>query len=121
MNKKHKLFIEEYLTNGMNASAAYKTVYKCSDATAGTNGNKLLQNTEIKKAIEEAQKDTVNRLQITRDELIQDLIDIKNSQKEGFPPTAIKAIEVIAKMLGMNEPDKQQITISEQPLFGDDE
>jgi hypothetical protein len=40
---------------------------------------------------------------------------------EDAPPFAIKAIEVINKMLGFNASEKQEITITEQPLFLDDD
>jgi hypothetical protein len=48
-----------------------------------------------------------------------DLLFINERNKEDNPQHALKAMEIINKMLGLNEPDKQDISISEQPLFGD--
>lgn len=121
LSPKHKAFCDEYLSNGLNATQAYKSVYKVSDKVAGTGGPRLMENVGIKEYLKKQQEKTAERLQIRKEDLIQDLIDIKNSNKEDVPPFAIKAIEVINKMLGFNAPDKQDITITEQPLLTDDE
>lgn len=122
LNSKHQLFCDEYLSNGLNATQAYKSVYKVSDKVAGASGVRLLENARIKEYIQEQQQITSERLQITKEQIIQDLVDIKNQHKETRSLTSIKAIEVINKMLGFNAPDRQDITISEEPpLFSDDD
>jgi len=109
MNAKQIRFVQEYLID-FNATRAYIAAGyagKHSDAVA----YRMLQNPEIKKAIEEGQKETAQKLLITKEQIIQDLIDIKNNTKdsEKFSNNAIKALEVINKMLGFNEPDKIQM------------
>jgi phage terminase small subunit len=116
MTDKQRRFAEEYLIDG-NATRAYIAA-GFSANKANTNASKLLQNTTIAEFIKTEQAKTSKKLEITREDLIQDLVDIKDAQKEDFPGTAIKAIEVIAKMLGLNEPDKQDITSNGNQITG---
>ena len=122
LSQRHRMFCDEYLSNGMNGTQAYKKVYKVSDKVAGASSARLLDNANIKKYLQEQQEIISQRLEIKKEDLIQDLIDIKNNNKEDAPPFAIKAIEVINKMLGYNATEKSEVTINqEQPLFLDDE
>jgi phage terminase small subunit len=121
LSAKHKAFCDEYLSNGMNATQAYKSVYKVSDSVAGPSGDRLLKNAKIKEYVQEQQENTSQRLNITKEELLRDLQDIKNNNKGVRDGIAMKAIEIINKMSGFDAPIKQDITISEQPLFTDDE
>jgi phage terminase small subunit len=122
MNGRHKAFCDEYLSNGLNGTQAYKKVYKVNDKVAEASASRLLLNVKVKEYIQEQQEITSQRLQITKEDLIKDLIDIKDNNKEDAPPFAIKAIEVINKMLGYNATEKSEVTINqEQPLFLDDD
>jgi phage terminase small subunit len=121
LSAKHKAFCDEYLSNGLNATQAYKSVYKTNDKVAGASGPRLLENVRIKDYLQEQQEKTAKRLEIRKEDLIQDLLTIKQNNMEDAPPFAIKAIEVINKMLGFNASEKSEITITEQPLFLDDE
>jgi phage terminase small subunit len=121
LSVKHKAFCDEYLANGLNATQAYKSVYKVSDSVAGPSGDRLLKNAKIKSYIQEQQETTSQRLNITKEQLLLDLQDIKNRNMGVRDSLSIKAIEVMNKMSGFDAPIKQDITISEQPLFLDDE
>jgi phage terminase small subunit len=122
MTPKQQLFCDYYLSNGLNATQAYKDAYKIGDDNkAAVSGSRLLRNVNVMEYLSKQQEKTAKRLQVKKEDLIQDLIDIKENNKEQAPPFAIKAIEVINKMLGFNEAEKQDITITEQPLFLDDE
>ena len=121
MNNRHKLFCDEYLSNGLNGTQAYKKVYKVNEKIAEASACRLLRDVRIKEYIQEQQEMTSERLKITKEDLIKDLIEIKNNNKDDAPPFAIKAIEVINKMLGYNATEKSEITIMEQPLFLDDD
>jgi phage terminase small subunit len=121
LSAKHKAFCDEYLSNGLNATQAYKSVYKVSDSVAGPSGDRLLKNAKIKSYIQEQQETTSQRLNITKEQLLLDLQDIKNRNMGVRDSLSIKAIEVMNKMSGFDAPIKQDITISEQPLFLDDE
>lgn len=121
LSDKHKLFCDEYLSNGLNATQAYKSVYGVSDKVAGPSGDRLLKNAKIEEYLQEQKQKTAERLNITKEELLRDLQDIKNNNKGIRDGIAIKAIEVINKMSGFDAPIKQDIQITEQPLFLDDE
>lgn len=109
INKKHLSFIDEYFINGFNGTNAYLSVYKgVTSDTARANASKLLANANIKAEIDARNLAISQKMQVTREDLIKDLIDIKENCKTSFPPSSIKAIEVIAKMLGLNEPEKIQ-------------
>jgi phage terminase small subunit len=118
---KHKAFCDEYLSNGLNATQAYKSVYKTNDKVSEASASRLLLNVKVKEYIQQQQEKTAKRLEIRKEDLIQDLLIIKENNMEDAPPFAIKAIEVINKMLGFNASEKQEITITEQPLFLDDD
>ena len=122
LTAKQSRFVEEYLIDMNATQAAIKAGY--SKKTAKSQGQRLLTNVDIASAIKKVQDKISAKLDITREELLNDLRIIKNAHKdgEGFPPHALKAIEIINKMLGFNAADKQEITLKgEQPLFGDDE
>ena len=114
-NKRHIQFIEHYMSNGMNATQAYLSTYpNVTEETANVNGCRLLSNANIKARIEELQAETSKSLQITKESLINDLITIKQlclDNPRGVH-NSIKAIEVIKKMLGFNEPDKVENKIT---------
>ena len=121
LSAKHKAFCDEYLSNGMNALQAYKSVYKVSDKVAGASGVRLLDNVNVKEYLQIEGQKTAEKLQITKEELLRDLQDIKNRNRGVRDQTAMKAIEIINKMSGFDAPVKSEITISEQPLLPDDE
>jgi phage terminase small subunit len=121
LSVKHKAFCDEYLANGMNALRAYATVYKVSDSVAGPSGDRLLKNVKVKDYIQEQQEITSQRLNITKEQLLLDLQDIKNRNMGVRDSLSIKAIEVMNKMSGFDAPIKQEITISEQPLLPDED
>jgi phage terminase small subunit len=121
LSDKHKRFCDEYLSNGFNATQAYKSVYKVSDKVAGSSGPRLMENDRIKEYIQKQQDKTAKRLEITKEDLIKDLIKIKDDNIEDAPPFTIKAIEVINKMLGYNATEKSELTIREQPLLPEED
>ena len=121
LSVKHKAFCDEYLANGMNATQAYKSVYKTNDKVSEASASRLLLNVKVKEYIQEQQETTAQRLQITKEELLNDLVEIKNNNKGVRDGIAMKAIEIINKMSGFDAPIKQDINIQEQPFFRDDD
>jgi phage terminase small subunit len=121
LSAKHKAFCDEYLSNGLNATQAYKSVYKTNDKVSEASGSRLLLNVKVKDYLQKQQEKTAKRLEIRKEDLIQDLIDIKNNNKGVRDAMAMKAIEILNKMSGFDAPIKQDITITEQPLFTDDQ
>jgi phage terminase small subunit len=121
LSAKHKAFCDEYLANGMNALRAYATVYKVSDSVAGPSGDRLLKNAKVKEYLQEEGQKTAERLQITKEGLLNDLQDIKMRNLGSRDQLSIKAIELISKMSGFDAPTRQEISITEQPLLPDEE
>jgi phage terminase small subunit len=121
LSAKHKAFCDEYLSNGLNATQAYKSVYKTTDKVSGPSGDRLLKNVKIESYIREQQESTSQRLNITKERLLLDLEDIKNRNMGVRDSLSIKAIEVMNKMSGFDAPTRQEITIQEQPLLPDDD
>lgn len=109
-NAKHKLFADTYLSNGMNATQAYLSVYKSvkNIKTAEAASSRLLSNVKVTDYIQKEQNKASQKLGVTRDEIIADLKQIKDDckAKGEYPPHALKAIEILNKMLGFNEPEQ---------------
>jgi len=121
LSAKHKSFCDEYLANGFNATQAYKSVYGVSDKVAGSSAPRLLENARVKDYLQQEGQKTAQKLQITKEELLIDLVDIKNNNKGIRDVTAMKAIELISKMSGFDAPTRQEISIQEQPLLPDED
>lgn len=68
--KRKKLFREEYLSNGMNATEAYKKVYNVKDETAATNGWKLLRETKVRQKLDKRITDMMMKLEITSEAVL---------------------------------------------------
>jgi phage terminase small subunit len=109
MNEKHKLFVEEWLINGMNASAAYQKIYpNVNELTARANGARLLAKDNIKEFINSKQQETSTRNNITKDQILTVVFDImSNAPKHS---DRLKASEILLKALGMNMPEKTEIS-----------
>lgn len=100
-NKQYR-FIDEYLIDSNATQAAIRAGY--SEKTAYSQGQRMLNNVEVSKLLKEKQQITSQRLNVSRESIIQDLLDIIEAQKEDFPGVAIKGIEVLNKMQGWDKP-----------------
>jgi phage terminase small subunit len=127
LSAKHKAFCDEYLANNLNATQAYKSVYGVGDKVAEAAASRLLLNVKVKDYIQQEQNKTAEKLEITREFLIKEYLELINSAKsdEDFIDRGNwnKSLAQLSKLLGLDAPIKQQtdITITEQPLFTDDE
>lgn len=106
LTDKQLKFIDEYMIE-LNATKAYVAA-GYSAKLAHTNGAKLLQNTTIREEIDRRKAASAIQAGVTRDEIIADLKAIKDSFKgaDKYPPHAMKAIEILNKMLGYDAPTK---------------
>ena len=111
-----KLFIKEYLSNGFNQTKAYMKIFpKTNYTTAATAAAKLVKKPHIKEFIEEEIKKTGERIDLRKEDLINDLLKIKEmciSEDKRSIHNAIKAVEVLNKMLGYNAPEKTDVNLS---------
>jgi hypothetical protein len=119
-NKRHKAFADEYLSNGMNGTQAYLSVYKGvkKEETARVNSSKLLTNTNIKAYIEEKQKELAKSKQIDQEFIINEYLQLLDSCKvEGNDGKGTikdrtnwaKALAQLTKMLGLDAVQKIEI------------
>lgn len=94
MTPKQEAFVREYLID-LNASAAYRRAgYKTGNANVL--GPRLLANAGIAAAIQEAMNARAARVQISADQVLQNIIDIGNRCMQRWP-----------KMIGQGKERKQ--------------
>lgn len=139
ISEKHRLFVEEYLNNGLNGTHAYLAVYPSvkNEESASVSASRLLRNDNVKKLIEEKQTKAVGKFEITREDILKRLDERSRLMKElqilASKDTltedesakysrlkeiikmsdANKSDEMISRMLGFNEPDKLDVSIRE--------
>lgn len=106
ISDKHKMFVDEYTANGFNGTRAYMKIYPDAsyDAARGS-ASDLLANPNIQELVKIAKAELKDRVMITKEEILQDLWDIKNANKNDKISYSLKSIEIINKMLGYNEPE----------------
>ena len=104
MTDKQKRFCDEYMLDMNATQAAIRAGY--SKNTAYSIGNENLKKPEIKKYIEDRQKELQDTAGITKEAVIEQLkkyglavID----ENEIKPKDAIKALELIARLMGYDE------------------
>src|SRR5262245_13886680 len=89
LKKNDELIALEYLANGYNATAAYRSVHpKCRQRTAEVNGSRLLRKAEVHAFIEREQKARKQRLRMDADEALEAITryaraDIRKLFKDG--------------------------------------
>ena len=105
LTEKQKLFCEYYIENWNGADAARRAGY--SEDTAREIASQNLTKPHIKEYIEEIQKDLAKIAGISRLSIIKDLQTIKEYAEQD--KDKIKALEVVNKMLGFNEPEKHEV------------
>lgn len=74
---KQRAFVDEYLID-LNATRAYKTIYKSckKDETARVNGSRLLTNANVAAYLAQRQRDLQRRTEVTQDKVVQELAAI---------------------------------------------
>ncbi len=109
-NKRHKAFADEYILNGFNAAQAYKKIYKkVTDESAKVLGHKLLDNKDIKTYLVENQKTTNEKYLLTKDKMIEELLEVITSCKTDSIKDRsnwLKAVDIMNRLGGFYQPDK---------------
>jgi len=109
MNENRQIFVNTYLTNGYNATQAYKTAYPNCKSGHKQAGSRLLTSVDIKEAIDEAKKDLEEWLEGGRklcDKLFSDQYKLSLEAKDRG--NAIRCIENKAKNVGYYAEDNAQ-------------
>ena len=72
LTQRAELFALEYLANGYNGTAAYKTTHpRCAQRTAEVNGSRLLRKAEVSAFIEREKSERKQRLRMDADEALE--------------------------------------------------
>lgn len=111
LTPKQKRFCEEYVID-WNATRAYQVAYPdCSYESANTSGPRLLVNVSIKAYVEEIQEDLQKLAGISKLSVLNKLNEIIENEDTETVATRdrLKALEVVNKMLGFNDPDKSEV------------
>jgi len=115
INKKQELFLQEYLSNGMNGSKAYQTIYKCKSSVARNNASQLLAKPHIKELVEKEKNKLMEKYEIKKENIIDELNWVIENAKEekadsGFTDRSaiLKAIDILNRMSGNYAPIKTE-------------
>lgn len=101
--------VQEYISNGYNATAAYIVAYNCTLECANKNAYKILQKPEAQQYMQFLQKDRIKAQGITAERVLEELASIAFAEKgdEHYNATAkLKAMDLLQKQMGLQ---KQQI------------
>jgi phage terminase small subunit len=113
---KQKDWADSFLSNGDNGTQASRDAgYKGNDNTLCSTGKENLRKPHIKAYVDACKERDSKKLSITRESLLADIQYAKDKAKlsldTDYPQYQhfLKASEMQAKMLGLNEPDKIDI------------
>lgn len=99
MNDKQTLFVQEYLIDLNATQAAIRAGY--SAKSAASQGERLLRNVEIAKAVEEGMRERGERTQTSADWVIRELVDNHTTAKaKGDIGQSTRCLELIGKHHG---------------------
>lgn len=111
MNKlspKQEKFCQEYINTG-NATQSYINAgYSKTGAEAGS--SRLLINVNIKTRLEELKKEAQKEFKVDRKFLFDGYMELIEKHKDLTPAVAKGSYDSIAKMFGLNEADKVELT-----------
>lgn len=92
LSEKQRLFIKEYLVDLNATQAAIRAGY--SAKTAYRQGADLLQKTSIREAIEKAQAERSQRVEVTQDYVLSNLVEIVERSMQRAPVTNRKGEQI---------------------------
>ena len=111
MNKlspKQERFCQEYINTG-NATQSYINAgYSKTGAEAGS--SRLLINVNIKTRLDELKKEAQKEFKVDRKFLFDGYMELIEKHKDLTPAVAKGSYDSIAKMFGLNEADKVELT-----------
>ena len=108
LTPKQERFCQEYVIDCNATQAAVRAGY--SEKGAEVQGSNLLRNIKVGARIRELQVEGAKKINITREWITKELIEIQSGAKTTYPPSSLKALEMLAKMYGLNEPEKIDIS-----------
>jgi hypothetical protein len=127
LNPRVKRFVEAYHMSG-TAKGAYLQVYSCSEATAETNGPRLLRNAQVQEALKELEEGAELLCELTKEEILSDLAQILKSKPSdaghdnplcelvmtkmgpaALFPSKIQAMNLMARLCGWEKPQEIKV------------
>lgn len=118
LTQKQKLFCQYYIIDWNGSKAAIKAGY--SEKTAKEIASENLTKPNIKEYIKGIQENLEEQAEISRLRQLKLLIDIAYHNEKERTNDRLKAIEIINKMLGYNEPDKLDLSTKGEQITGMD-
>ena len=123
LTEKQKRFADEYLTDLNATQAAIRAGY--SEKTARSIGQRLLTKVDIQKYIQERLKERQERFEITQEMIVNELCKLGFAEVDAEllkPSDKIKALELTARMLGLDRPmdygEAEDLSEAEGDIFG---
>jgi phage terminase small subunit len=119
ISNRHMAFVDEYMANGRNATAAYASVYpKAARRTCEVQGSDLLRKPEVAAEIEKRETELRDKNKVTLEFLTEKLIAIANSASEFAPAASVSALKLLAQMHGLDAPKEttQEMSNESGPL-----
>lgn len=126
---KQETFCKEYISNGGNATQAYKKAYDCKkmkETTINNNAYKLLQNNEITTRLEELKKPLQEKFEYTMEQSFKKFNELQELALNrisitGVPnpdvANAIKCEENKAKLCGLYAIEKVEVNSNIKKIF----
>ena len=98
LTKKKTAFVRKYLVDLNATQAATRAGY--SKKTAKSQGQRLLTDVDVKRAIQEAMNKRAEKTKLTADKVLKGIQDVLNMAiAEGDKPNALRALELQGKHL----------------------
>lgn len=121
LNTRQKLFCEEYLSNGMNATQAYLKVYK-KEGNAGY-AVQLMKKPEIKEYIDARRKEMFDAYNIDYMRVMEAIAgiafgDVDSDEKISYT-SKLKALELLSKNLNLQTVKTENKDVIEVQLVED--
>jgi len=118
LNAKQELFVREYLVDMSPADAYLRAGYEvASREVAWKAANRLMKNVEVLRAIDDAQCERMDRLDLTADWVVARFHrEYLEASRDRNHSAAIKALENIARYLGIYERDPRQKYVSPEDV-----
>jgi len=114
LTPKQEAFVRAYLSNGGNASAAYREAYDCAgsaDSTVARNAHGVLRSTKVAARIEGARQAVQAETAVTVALLTAKALEIANGWQEGrHPGAAVSALKLVAEMHGLRIEKREDTT-----------
>lgn len=108
LTAKQEAFIEAFLTNGENATEAYRQAYECkgtmADKTIREAASRLVKNSNVAARIQQHRSNLTARFNVTIDNLVDEYMkNLAQARKLGMPAAANSALSGMAKLFGLEK------------------